>query len=442
MNKKSIALDTVTLQRIFLIFFCFNLAITAAMVFASRGASMSAVLFGGEAGEKDFFMDFLNAIRSASSKTVYVHSDEVYPPLFVVLFKVLGLFLPASITGLDFDSRYKMQGNQLCMLMFVMVFAVCLVFLYRLPARRYVRAEDRSTVVPLLVLMLLSYPVIYCVERGNIAMFVLLLVMFWLWNRSSEKKNVRLAADIAFACAVGLAIWPVVFILIPISERRFKEIKRPLILSACVTVLPLLVIIIIDSLISEVSLGAAFAASAVGIGRRFAAFFVKSAAEVNMESFGTADLLFFIFGKNFPLAASAVICFIFEILAAVAVFFTDKLWLKTLLIAYLALNLPGGSSVYMGVLLIIPLYIWLFEEKDRRPLDLLPLLFFIMLISPLPPVLYLLDGVRAALGDRFTLSLNKLVAPVVLNLGVWAIAALNIISSRKKAKTVNADTEK
>ena len=87
------------------------------------------------------------------------------------------------------------------------------------------RRQDRF----LAVFLLCSYPFWLAIERGNMSLLVLLLLMYAMSLRDSERAVEREFALILIAVAAALKLYPAIFGVLYLAQKRYKEALRLLV---------------------------------------------------------------------------------------------------------------------------------------------------------------------------------------------------------------------
>jgi hypothetical protein len=91
----------------------------------------------------------------------------------------------------------------------------------------------RERLLYVLLVFLLNYPMLFALDRGNLDLYVLVFITFFLFNYSASNSTVRSLAVVSLSIAIALKIYPVLFAIIYLKDRRYRE----LILAACYTML-------------------------------------------------------------------------------------------------------------------------------------------------------------------------------------------------------------
>lgn len=77
-----------------------------------------------------------------------------------------------------------------------------------------------------MIILLFSYPFWIAIERGNMTRWVLILLMFAMVLRRSKKPAARETALILIAAAAALKLYPAIWGLLYLIEKRYKEAGR------------------------------------------------------------------------------------------------------------------------------------------------------------------------------------------------------------------------
>lgn len=187
---------------------------------------------------QDFFMDSFNSIRDAAQGSgVYSERGVIYPPMANLIFLILSVFTPRVYNNTDFSSRYSWTAHRSCYVLAAVVIAVfCIVLFYTV----YAATKRGSTVQRILfaLTIVISVPVIYLLERGNIIALCLLSLTVFALTYNSKLPWKREVGLIALAFAFSIKLYPVVFGWLLIKDKRYKEIVRCVIYGAAMLIIP------------------------------------------------------------------------------------------------------------------------------------------------------------------------------------------------------------
>lgn len=343
------------------------------MLAVTDGKSFSETIFRNSVGS-DFFMDFFNSIRDASTRDVY-KEGIIYPPLANIFFYVLSLMIDPELASTTFAHRRLLQSDYVCLFLYF-VFVVLSLILFVSMIKNHMKKnnlERYSYSLPLLLVF--SYPMIYCIQRGNIALLSLVFSMFFVFNRNSENKFIRELSFILLAVAAGIKLYPAAFGLLLITDRKFKESIRLLIYGLICFILPFFFYDGIESI-------------------RDLIFNLKNFSDYSLErlspAFVCVDVLAMYSSMLFKSDYTSVYNFMFTVtyLAAFTVLiFAPKDWQKVWAITYMIMNYSSTGRTYILVLAIIPFIVFVVSEKIQKR-DLVYFIGFLLILVVIPPVYY------------------------------------------------------
>ena len=221
--------------KLFVLLMSFSTAIYFTIYLIIGNGFYTDMFFGNS---RDFFMDFFNSIRDASSvDTVYTEAGVIYPPMANLIFLILSRFLPGVYNSTDFDDRYdwvKYSAPFMLVVITAMIFAIALHWI----VRSNLDESNKRRAALFSIFAVFNVPVLYMIERGNILMFCFLSLLIYAFTYNSESKSTREIGLIALAFAFSLKLYPVIFGWILIRDKRFKDAIRCAIYGIAMIVLP------------------------------------------------------------------------------------------------------------------------------------------------------------------------------------------------------------
>ncbi len=455
--------------RFFIIFFIVNFGIMMGSMFITHGASFSNALFG-RGVSNDLFMDFFNSIRDAVGN-VYTDKNNIYPPLCILIFRFFGKFVRADYVAINNSvrpgSKYLLQMDQRCMMIYLLFACVCILvlvktlssFVSNLHANKYADAHGKI----LTMLMCVSYPVLYSLERGNILTLCFVLTAFFVFFEGDENKLVSELALISLALSAGIKLYPAIFGAILILEKKYKKALRCLIYGILAFALPAIPFLIkfirTGAAVIEPGFTLAYPGAAMITGAvthvkedSFIATFVANLARFvvnNKSSFSFSSVsiqnLILMMDKDWIIPAT-MLYIITDLAAVAALIFVKKRWQRLFLLCYIALNVPAFSSSYAVVFLIIPLFSFLFEEPEHPKADVFYNVFFALLLTPIPTYWYHLSPAiqqwASQNGFRYTPNVNQLIGMFVFQTFFFVLLSEFIPASGKAGDAKDRKSKK
>ncbi len=172
----------------------------------------------------DTFMDYFNSVVYSMDHP-YTRDDflVIYPPLITVIYGAIGHLTGGTLADLGLSAAKNMRNSEVPMMVFVMILFACLVLLQYLITRNTEKRLGSTAPKVLFAFFLLSYPVLWTIERGNSIFYAVLATMVFLQGYRSENRWVRYSAYISLGFAAGVKIIPAVFAFMILRDRRIKE---------------------------------------------------------------------------------------------------------------------------------------------------------------------------------------------------------------------------
>lgn len=191
-----------------------------------RGYAFNQVFFRDSS---DTFMDFYNSVYDAANKQPY-ENRVIYPPICNLIYYICARFESkrAFMDVYHFPGGSEIRNMQGINLAFFFyngfIFVLLLFGLFWLVSKR-----SRKSQAFLILATVCSLPFLYAFERGNIILmsFAFLLIYFATYN--SKNKLLREFGLISLAIGGVIKIYPVMFGIILLQDKRFKEAIRAVI---------------------------------------------------------------------------------------------------------------------------------------------------------------------------------------------------------------------
>lgn len=458
-KRKNKSVTTKGLLLFFILFFLANLIVGVVLAAATGGDSWKMILFHS-GFSTDMYMDFFNSIRDGGSPDVYSARNNIYPPLCNLIFRFFSKLISPSLVSTAFASRTSLQVDQISMMIYLLFAIVCIVCMLRL-IESYVNIQNdgkiRLTASLFSFLMIISYPVMFCLERGNILILSVITSMFFLFFRNSENPVIRELSYISLAVAAGIKLYPAVFGLIFLIEKKYKEALRLILYGLIVVVFP--IVFFLDEFIPAqahitgyaalLNITAADSGSAsvlMKIIQNLFSFTVNKKSSLNLSSVSVQNIAF-ILGKS--TASAKILCAITELIALICAFFAKREWQRVFLLTYLMLNIPSASNSYALSFMLISFCIFLFGTEKRRSIDKIYIFIYALLLTPLPTYWYFHpefgEKICAWLGVYYSTLPNQVIATYVFQfmflLTVFDILYFLLKPLKKKVMDSNQNAE-
>ena len=366
MNRITQTIKKANKLQLFLIIVGINLVASVIYLLCTRGAVLDhyIVLCG-----KDRFMDFINHIRYVEDprNTYYVIKDACFPPLAYIFYLFLNRILPTEqATGTHWGT--DANGNAFdivqpyTLLLYVLYVAILTLLLYHCIIKLCKNMTQSQTMIFALSIIVSNIFVFWIFERGNSALIVAILLMaFYLWKDSPNKIKRELAM-ILLAVAVSFKVYPAIFGIIYIAEKRYKEAIRLIIYGIIIFVVPFAFFGGFDAIIQFVK----------------NQLMVHSNMSGNMSSIHTVCLLY-IKDEGTANIVSTILRVVVAILGiSVVLWSREDEYKKYYLLSSMMIILPSWNGGYTRAYMLLPLILLLNTEMRKKGEWLYTAIFAIM----------------------------------------------------------------
>lgn len=324
----------------------------------------------------DFFV-FLN--QNSTSAVSFTTGSN--PPLIRLIFRFIFKSLPEttqeyhSAVQLWPDPEDDLRVNAYAFLCFWVIFTFAIVLMAKLCAENLEGSNFQKNVF--VALSLLSTGVIWAVERGNIVIWAMVCVMYFCFNYECDDKKKQEISYLLLGIAISIKIYPALLCLLLIKNKNYKAIVKVILYVLVFTILPLAlsgglstILAYIRSLLNQVSTSSNLRAGYLnGLSVLLTLF-----RALGIESFYLEHIMYF---RIFNYLFCIVISFI-------AVYLTEKKWVQVTALILAMYLLPGITHTYMLSFMLIPLVMFLNEEKKVTVQNTATTLGFLMLTTIIP----------------------------------------------------------
>ena len=395
----------------------------------------------------DMFMDFFNSVRDASHNGGY-DKKVIYPPLANLIYVAYGKMFKADLVSKGFDSRFSLRNNDpIALMVFFISIMLCVFAVYLIIDRYLLRCGFKSAPAALALSSALSFPMLYAIQRGNIIILAIPLTMFFVFFRNHDRKLVRELSYIALAIAAGLKIYPAVFGVLLLTDKKYKEAVRLIIYGIIAFAVPIFAFggpELLWKLITNIF--------------RFNAK-RATAARAYRTTFSFQELVIVFVPKGIARTFGTILFWCLEVMAALMVFLLPKEWQKLTALCYAVFNIRSLSAIYALTFFLIPFIMFLTDKRRFRWNDYLYLACLALMFIPLPCVYYGFLGnmadnssVLAGLTDltkeqmRWAMishyaAVNKLISVFAFQ-GLFLLLVVDVMLSPDKQKTPKGETKK
>lgn len=317
--------------------------------------------------KKDYFMDFFNVLRSLFNGP-YTYGS-IYPPFPLLINKILLRLIPFDIVEKGAHAIRASQSGQIVLLFYTLV-TLLIFFALIMEVKKGLKIEKYLFIF----VMLLSAPFLFVFERANIIFVALFFSIIFVFFKDSRNRFVREFALVSLAISGAIKIYPLLFGLLLIKEKRYRDVIKVFIYSVSLFILPFFALGGLGQaplLIRNILITSNYATE-WGLG----------------ESINIQNLIRILFGfiNDFgqtPILIGRFISLFILGLGLVSAFFLRSKWKTVALLTLIMILVPVISYEYVLIFMIIPLIMFLDSKNNGKPLDNFYLACFILLFLPL-----------------------------------------------------------
>ncbi len=371
----------------------------------------------------DTFMDFFNSLQYERHP---YEAKVIYPPLANLFYYIIHAFIPEDIFS---QGRVAIRDSQIGRILIVLYMLIT-IFLLFLAIVKVDRKSSNNMQMLIFFTLMFSAPILYTIERANLIIVSLIFMMFFCAYYESDNKVLKHFAFLSLAIAASIKIYPTIFGLLLIRDKRWKDTFICIIYGVLVFFLPFIFFgglksfgLMIDNIANcgseMLTNGEGWKLSILSICNYFSVWFTGAIGSYNL----VATIL-------------KVICFIGGCLILLFVKYNEK-WKLYMIPTLMMVMLPDFSYVYSAIFLIIPLLYFLNTDTIFKKFDIVYIVLFLFVL--LPFVEKNLDIFTPFQQDIYPLNLSTLVeslACLLFMILIWTEGFIQLLNERviKKSK--------
>lgn len=398
MNLKERFRDDFTPKNLYVILMAFGILLSFASMYLLHGHNWLHFLF---VIEGDAFGDFFNTLHQAYYKDPYVPMESVYPALANLFYRFMARFVSHDAF------TYGIKASITSLTVFLM-YNIVTVTVFTMLIKHWLKGKElfKNFVI---FLILFSAPFLYQFERANIIFVTMIFLLAFMVFKDSDNKILREIALICFAVAAVTKIYPIIFGVLLLKEKRYMESIRALLYTALLFVIPFYayggldrIPIMLDNIRYLTGATTTFGSDRINI----------------TNTLGYFQYVLYFYIPSTLLSTSVNILFVFSMIMS---FFIKTTWKTVLLLTTLMAAIPGFSNMYALIYIVIPLIMFLNSVEGKRVLDYLyGFLFFtsmsmFIFIPDGPFEVYPLANYRYNL-TTFTEGMSVIILVILLNI--------------------------
>ncbi len=349
-----------------IVIFCIAISVIWLILscFLFHGDTLASFVFSPFEGYNvtDAFMDFFNSIRDSIGGTPYTNKC-IYPPLAYAFYNFMYLFFPSNFIGhTGHDLRYS-QSGLLLVIAYTFVTSICAFFLCY-----WLKSGTTKRRALFALFIVLSNPFLFAFERANLILMSFLFLMGYFLLKDSKSRVLREISYICLAVSAAFKIYPAVFGLLLIFEKRWDDAIRCVIWGVVLFFVPFVFFegltgfrLLLHNIVSAGDL------------------FLQINTSYKLNYSNTLATLLTMAGM--PGVALEpylqMLSFLMGFTMMIASFFHKTKWKSTAILALIVVGVPNFSFVYTLIFMTIPLIYFLDDQSKRTTLDRIYLICFI-----------------------------------------------------------------
>ena len=331
-------------RQIYYWIFLSSLVFSAVYLAVQRGAGLESFLYQGG---KNLFADFINNLHYPTHEGgPYFDSRwATFPPFAYTLYYLVNVCYTRA------NYHYEVLAYTIVTALTCMLILAAVQSLFR----KYRKGGFSQTEPLMLTLCLLcSGIMIFAIERGNSVLNTLAMLLLAFALRDSKRAWQREIALLLIAAAAGFKIYPCIFGLLYVFEKRYREALRLLLYGLLIFFVPFL-----------------WFSGLEGFNRflqnqREIQSSVRSDYFTSIPSIASYLAAEFGWDAGVVLPAGKAVAAVFAVLLAAGIWLQKKLWLRVMLMVSLFTLVPGWSAEYMGIYMMLPFILFYCDAEAGR----------------------------------------------------------------------------
>lgn len=276
----------------------------------------------------------------------------------------------------DYSSESARQGGMyLISLVFYMLISVAVLFfpLYKL-------GKSTNSTLLILVLLFFSSVNLYAVDSGNLTFISAAAIAVFLWLYNSPQRSHRGLVLVCLTVGAVIKIYPVLFGLLLLFDKKYKSIGFCVVLGLALTILPFLffhrgLFENMELLFSNMLEQANFIATHQATGYLFGLPALVKESIHFMAQYGHVEL------PNTLIAISKYIQLLLAAISIILCYFTKNNWARIAILSIIVIMIPDVSWFVRG-LFFFPAIVLFFNRQTFTQKDLVYLLLFCLFLNP------------------------------------------------------------
>lgn len=179
----------------------------------------------------DCFMDFYNVNYFVHDFNPYSSNKNVsYPPFALILAYPFSLFYNYSKHG-----SVSARESVLPVLSYLILVLSFSYFLLKL-IYQTIKGNGKLNDYIVTVVLFLTYPVFYLLNCGNYIMITFIFLYFFVFYYTTNPRK----SLFFLSAAIAMKIYPIMFILLFLAKKRYRDILSTVVMTGCLSLIPML----------------------------------------------------------------------------------------------------------------------------------------------------------------------------------------------------------
>jgi len=317
------------------------------------------------------FSDYFHTNDMVATNSPYFSDTSSYPPFVFIIARLFALFGDYTYGYEDMLAQpIAVVGLIIFYLLYFIASVLLIIYIMRS------RGFSKLITAAVCVIYFYNAPMLFNFERGNYIICALLFSLVFYAFYSSENKVLRELSFIALGFATGIKLYPALFAVLLLREKRICELLRCAAYS--------LLIIILSFITFEGGLANAarfiywlkdFSGELTDYGYNY-----SIAATIGIAA---SFLGIPLFSESATLASiQNAAPYILLVLCAISSLLVNKKWKVYSLVSITIIQFPTISFAYSLMFMLIPVLAFI-EEKDKSKTDYVYMAFIFIILTPL-----------------------------------------------------------
>ncbi len=375
MKKNKLKKDNLlTIDKLYFALSFLLIAVAFLVIVFSKGKAFNNLFWHGST--LGYYPDLFESVIHARTRNPY-KLDAIYPAFAYCLIYFFNFFIPGSYKNNFGDLQNICDQSETFVIAHLFYTMITLAFAYFI-IKSFGKTEYKGKYA-LILIFLTSSPYIFLIERGNTVIITILFLFVYIFGYNSENKVIRELALICLACAAAMKLYPALFGLLLLSDKKYKEAVRAVIYGVVLFVVPFFFMgglgQIPQMLKNSLTLNNNTMSGSTGFGYGF---------KVNVTS-ALGSVFDWLFAKNYSMYIKMGVYFVVPLLLLGSLFI-KKNWKRVAAISLVVILMPDFSFIYNVIYLLIPLILFIKDVRGKKITfwNTIYMLCFVGAFAPLP----------------------------------------------------------